>query len=89
MTCTFTDHPRISVSNRVRFTYPCASRVQAAPMATTVTIEGHPLASRAGLWCPQGHFGRVEVDVAIVNACTLEVLRRVTASECVRCGESD
>lgn len=58
--------------------------------AAQVTIEGHPLASRAGLWCPQGqgHFGRVEVDVAIVNSGTLEVLRRVTASECILCGAS-
>jgi hypothetical protein len=55
-------------------------------MPPTVTIEGHPLASRACLWCPQGDFGRVEVDVAIVHAGTLEVLRRVTASECVECG---
>ena len=55
----------------------------------TITIEGHPLASRAGLWCQAGgHFGRVEVDVAIVHSGTLEVLRRVTASECVRCGDA-
>lgn len=59
-------------------------------MAATKTIEAVELDTRTGLWCGACcRWTLVEVDVAIIDAETLEVLRRVTGSVCLGCGAED
>ena len=56
----------------------------------TRTIEAIDLDSRTGLWCSTcAEWTLVEVDVAIVDAGSLELLRRLTGSLCVHCGAFD
>lgn len=50
------------------------------------TIEGIDLDTRTGLWCDCGNWTRAEVDVAIIDAETLEVLCHRTGSTCLACG---
>lgn len=56
----------------------------------TVTLEAHELDTRTHQWCPTCHtFALIEVDVALVNAETLEVVRRTGGSLCMGCGAED
>ena len=56
-------------------------------MPATRTIEGVELDTRTGLWATCcADWTLAEVDVAIIDADTLEVLRSVTGSTCLSCG---
>ena len=54
---------------------------------TTITLEAHDLDTRTGLRCQVCDCWTVtEVDVAVVVASSLRLLRTVTGSTCLACG---
>lgn len=68
----------------------CAKEQTSRDMGTTRTIEGVPLDTRSGLWADCcSSFSLTEVQVAIVDKDSLELLRTVTGSTCMACGASD
>lgn len=59
-------------------------------MATTVTIEAHPVEVVTGRWCDVClNFSLTVVRCSIVDAVTLEHQRHATGSLCVECGAED
>ena len=57
----------------------------------TITIEGHPTATRTGAFCDVCfEFAVTVVDVVVVEpSAPLDTLRRATGSLCQACGAED
>ena len=59
-------------------------------MATTFTIEAHPVETRTGLWCDTCMLpSAVCVTVAIAASDSLRVLGRVIGEHCEGCGQTE
>lgn len=59
-------------------------------MATTFTIEAHPVETMTGLWCDVCcNFSLTVVRCSIVDAETLAHQRYATGSLCAACGHYD